>query len=504
MGRVYLADTADGRPLAIKVVRPEFADDPSFRRRFEREVDTARRVEGRYTAPVIDAGPRAPQPWLATAYVPGPSLRDAVDSHGPLPEESVLALVAGVAEALRSIHAAGVVHRDLKPSNVILAVGGPKVIDFGIARAADVTSLTQTGAPPGTPAYMSPEHVRGEEVTSAADVFALGVLANFAATGKLAFGGGTDPAVPYRILEREPNLEDCPKRVRSIVLRCLEKDPRRRPGAAEVSWLCQAASEARRPRRRHHFSARSEKTGWSATTLGPSTEDEPQARRARPWRVAAWAALGAVALTGATIALWPEGETYSLDPIEGPPGAAPPTVPAPGSTSPPPSKISVAVPNPAGRTLPTEPSTAAPPPGGPVIRYGFDRDTYDWRPLFGDGGIGISVVGAPTHAGTGALWLASTAEGSVGVGVDTTEVPPATAVTYYVYSDGSGEVTVKAFVRGAANNTYYPAGGEFELPTRTGWFPLTFTTPAEPITTIGIEVHSSTDDAEIGLDSVTW
>jgi hypothetical protein len=246
MGRVYLSYTPGGRPVAIKVIRSEYAGDPAFRRRFAQEVTTAQRVQGLYTAPVIDAGPNAAQPWLATAYVPGPSLQHAVGTWGPLPAESVLILVAGMAEALQSIHAAGVVHRDLKPSNVILAADGPRVIDFGIARAVDSTSMTQTGFRPGTPAFMSPEQVRGQPVTPAADVFSLGVLACFAATGELPFGGGLDPAVPYRILEQEPNLASCPEPVRRVALRCLDKDPARRPDPAGVIELCREASSGTR------------------------------------------------------------------------------------------------------------------------------------------------------------------------------------------------------------------------------------------------------------------
>jgi serine/threonine protein kinase len=242
MGRVYLSYTPGGRPVAIKVIRSEYADDPAFRRRFAHEVATAQRVQGLYTAPVIDAGPDAPQPWLATAYVPGPSLQYAIGSWGPLPAESVLVLVAGVAEALQSIHGAGVVHRDLKPSNVILAADGPRVIDFGIARAVDSTSMTQTGFRPGTPAFMSPEQVRGQPVTPAADIWSLGVLAAFAATGELPFGGGLDPAVPYRILEQEPALTGCPDSVRGVALRCLDKDPAARPDPAGVIQLCRGAS----------------------------------------------------------------------------------------------------------------------------------------------------------------------------------------------------------------------------------------------------------------------
>jgi phosphate ABC transporter phosphate-binding protein len=245
MGRVYLCRRpGDDTPVAVKVVRPEYAGDLAFRRRFEQEVATARLVRGQYTVPVLDADPRAEHPWLATAYVSGTSLQHAVQRDGPQRQAAVLFLVAEVAEALRSIHAAGVVHRDLKPSNVLLSPEGPKVIDFGIARAVDVTSVTATGVLVGTPAFMAPEYIRGEPVTPAADVFSLGVLANFAATGRMAFGGGGDMAVPYRILEQQPDLTGCPEPLRGIVTRCLDKDPRRRPAPDEVIRLCAAALPA--------------------------------------------------------------------------------------------------------------------------------------------------------------------------------------------------------------------------------------------------------------------
>jgi WD40 repeat protein len=238
MGRVYLARTPAGSAVAVKLVHREYAGDRAFRTRFEQEVAAARRVQGLYTVPVVDADLRADEPWLATAYVPGPSLQDAVAEHGPLPVDAAVGLIARVAEALQSIHAADVIHRDLKPSNIILTAEGPKVIDFGIARAADVTSVTGTGMLTGTPAYMAPEYIRGQTVTEAVDVFALGVVACFAVTGRPAFGVGSHHSVTYRILEQAPDLDDCPEPVRTIVAGCLEKDPQRRPTPAEVIQLC--------------------------------------------------------------------------------------------------------------------------------------------------------------------------------------------------------------------------------------------------------------------------
>jgi WD40 repeat protein len=242
MGRVFLGRTPAGSAVAVKVVHREYAADPAFRKRFEQEVTTAKRVQGIYTAPVVDADIQADEPWLATAYIPGPSLQYAVTEYGPLRVEAALSLVARVAEALQSIHAADVIHRDLKPSNVILTGEGPKVIDFGIARAADVTSITGTGIGPGTPAYMAPEHIDGKTLTPAADVFALGLVANFAATGELAFGGGSALVVIRRIAEHEPNLELCPEPVRAITAACLAKDPKRRPTPAEVIQQCRRAA----------------------------------------------------------------------------------------------------------------------------------------------------------------------------------------------------------------------------------------------------------------------
>ncbi|MEV8533664.1 protein kinase [Streptomyces sp. NPDC051211] len=242
MGKVYLSYTPGGRPVAIKVIRPEFGEDPEFRRRFAQEVKSAQRVQGLFTAPVIDADTDGAQPWLATAYVPGPSLAEAVVAHGALPVEAVLLLIAGMAEALTVIHGAGIVHRDLKPSNVLLAADGPRVIDFGIAYAADATSLTGSGVTIGTPSFMAPEQAAGRRVTPATDIFALGQVAAYAATGAPAFGEGTSHGVLYRIVHEEPDLSGVPERLTELITRCLAKDPEARPSISEIISLCQSAN----------------------------------------------------------------------------------------------------------------------------------------------------------------------------------------------------------------------------------------------------------------------
>ncbi|MET9253163.1 PQQ-binding-like beta-propeller repeat protein [Streptomyces sp. NPDC003717] len=236
MGRVYLARSPGGRTVAVKVVRNDLAADPDFRARFRHEVAIARAVSGRFTAPVVDADPEAALPWLATAYVLGPDLTDVVEAHGALPERTVRALAAGLAAALRDIHAAGLVHRDLKPSNVLLAADGPRVIDFGIARAVDGARMTQTGLVVGSPGFMSPEQATGADVGTAGDVFSLGTVLAFAATGRSAFGdaGSSHAALLYQIVHGEPDLTAVPASLAGLVRACLLKDPARRPAPAEI------------------------------------------------------------------------------------------------------------------------------------------------------------------------------------------------------------------------------------------------------------------------------
>jgi hypothetical protein len=215
--------------VAVKVIRAELAADPEFRTRFRREVAAARKVNGLYTALVVDTDLDGPMPWLATVYVAGPSLAEAVTSYGPLPAASVLMLAAGLAEGLGAIHAVGVVHRDLKPSNVLLADDGPRVIDFGISQAAEASTLTHAGLVVGSPGFMSPEQAEGREVGPPSDVFSLGSVLTFAATGSGPFGTGPTAALVYRVVHSPPDLHGVTAEIRSLVQRCLAKDASRRP-----------------------------------------------------------------------------------------------------------------------------------------------------------------------------------------------------------------------------------------------------------------------------------
>ncbi|MFF7210707.1 serine/threonine-protein kinase [Streptomyces sp. NPDC008238] len=228
MGTVYLARSRGGRAVAVKVARPELASDPAFRERFRAEVAAARTVGGFHTAPVVDADPDCATPWLATAYVPGPTLAELLATGGPLDEPHLRSLGAALAEALEAIHSCGLVHRDLKPGNIVMAEDGPRVLDFGIARAVESTRLTATGAAFGTPGYLAPEQALGEDVTGAADMFALGVVL-VAAAGGSAWGEGTPMSLMYRAVHEPPDVAVIPPDLREAVTSCLAKSPSARP-----------------------------------------------------------------------------------------------------------------------------------------------------------------------------------------------------------------------------------------------------------------------------------
>ncbi|WP_143667120.1 serine/threonine-protein kinase, partial [Streptomyces sp. ms184] len=251
MGQVFLARSDRGRTVALKLVRRELAERPEFRARFRQEVHAAHRVGGAWTAPVLDSDTEAPVPWVATGYVAGPSLQRIVSgrpgapvtasgAYGPLPARSVRFLGSGLAHALQHIHGAGLIHRDLKPSNVLMTIDGPRVIDFGIARALESVAdgdLTRTGVLVGSPGFMAPEQVRGERVTTACDVFCLGSVLAYAASGRLPFGtaeSGGVHALMFRIAQEDPDLTGVPEELAGVVRDCLEKDPAARPGTGEI------------------------------------------------------------------------------------------------------------------------------------------------------------------------------------------------------------------------------------------------------------------------------
>ncbi|MFJ8944811.1 serine/threonine-protein kinase [Streptomyces sp. NPDC102395] len=234
MGSVYLAHSPGGRPVAVKVVRPELARQPLFRKRFAREVAAARAVNGAYTAPVVNADTDCDEPWLATVFVAGPSLWETVRANGPLTAQETRRLGAGLAEALLDIHAAGIVHRDLKPHNVLMDTAGPRVIDFGIAHVPALPSLTDPGAVLGTPHFMSPEQITGKGPTPASDVFALGLVLAFAAGERSPFGAGSNAELLYRIVNAAPDVRSLPDGLRTLVTTCLAKRPAQRPTPAEL------------------------------------------------------------------------------------------------------------------------------------------------------------------------------------------------------------------------------------------------------------------------------
>ncbi|MFK3731480.1 serine/threonine-protein kinase [Streptomyces sp. NPDC088090] len=301
MGQVYLARTPDGGRVALKVIREEITGHPEALARFRREVATVRAVRSPHTARLVDASLDEAPYWLATEYVPGPTLRQAIGSQGPLGADACRRLFAELALALAGVHACGVTHRDLKPQNVILAAGGPRLIDFGIARGADDTALTRTGAAPGTPGFTAPEVLLRNETSPAADVFALGATMAYAATGRPPFGDGPAEAVSYRAVHEEidlPETVDGDDALGALIRACVAKDPRDRPGTAEVIARCAAPGGAPLP-----------PTRPDPVPAPPSAVPASPAPAPAPARRTGWGTVALVlALTGAVgTAAWQHG-----------------------------------------------------------------------------------------------------------------------------------------------------------------------------------------------------
>ncbi|MFI6931710.1 serine/threonine protein kinase [Streptomyces sp. NPDC050287] len=314
MGQVFLGRSAAGRAAAVKVVRAALAEVPEFRARFRQEVAALHRVGGEWTAPVLGADTEAAAPWVATEYVPGPSLHQVVkSSYGPLPEDTLHSLAGRLARALRAIHGAGLVHRDLKPSNILLTVDGPRIIDFGIARALDNVEgslRTSTGVLLGSPGFMSPEQVRGQRVTPASDVFSLGSVLVYAATGRLPFGSAElgPHALMFRIAEEEPDLTGVPQTLTGLITACLAKDPQRRPTAERLA--VHARTDTDGPWLPAELLAELSRLAARMLTAETPPQGTPAPARSTPrWRpvLAAVVAL-ATAATGTALALRDNGE----------------------------------------------------------------------------------------------------------------------------------------------------------------------------------------------------
>ncbi|MFE6690150.1 LamG-like jellyroll fold domain-containing protein [Streptomyces sp. NPDC057743] len=388
MGRVFLGRSPGGRQVAVKVVHAALVDQPDFRSRFRREVQAARAVSGAFTAPVIDADPDAAKPWLVTSYIAGPSLEKEVADRGPMPAPRVFALGAGLAEALVSIHHAHLIHRDLKPSNVLLAEDGPRVIDFGIARVVEGSSLTVTGYALGSPGFMSPEQVNGEEIGPASDVFSLGTVLAYAATGENPFGNGHLASLLYRVAHDTPELDTITDpALRALIADCLAKDPAQRPTPRELLTWCGAGAGAVAPPAADthgapHDLAPSDRTPSQGTGVDAGSRPSTSPSHSP----GASGAHGAGALPGGTATPGARTETAYLGrrptdadgatppPIapQPPPPASPDTPPAPLPVTPP-TGPTPAAPHDGPRTPPPGTATTQPSPTGSAGRRGPSR-----------------------------------------------------------------------------------------------------------------------------------
>ncbi|WP_338900363.1 protein kinase [Streptomyces sp. TG1A-60] len=504
MGNVYLARSDRGRTVAVKLVRQELAEQEEFRARFRQEVRAARQVGGYWTAPVLDADTEAGIPWVATGYVAGPSLQAVVGrDHGALPERTVRILAAGLAHALQDIHAAGLIHRDLKPSNVLVTIDGPRVIDFGIARALETVTdggLTRTGALVGSPGFMAPEQVRGDRITPACDVFCLGSVLAYAATGNLPFGAANSGvhALMFRIAQEEPDLEGLPEGLCDIVRDCLRKDPAARPTLPQILQRTRAEDTVVAGRSRDPWlpSALVAQLGRHAVRLLEAEDPEESAGSSgAPGASRAGAVSGSTAAAGGLAApggpaaaggsAVPGGSAAAGGggapggPVDGgrsgasdlarqPPAAAssapsasagvPPSGTAGQSSAPPASAgatPSAPVPAPVG------PASASPayPPGSPVFPYGGGPATPPGAPATPpEGGAVPPPPGAPGAASVDRLPTQTAGAGS--------QPPPPTAPSGHGPGSmpGCGPGAMPAGYGHPQQHTRQPAGGYGQQP----------------------------------------
>ncbi|MEV7617371.1 serine/threonine-protein kinase [Streptomyces sp. NPDC089799] len=408
MGSVYLSRTRGNQPVALKVIRREFAQEKDFRDRFEHEVQSARRVQGYHIVPVLDHDTSGEQPWLASAFIPGIALADALGAYGPLPLPAVFQLIGCTARALHSVHAAQVIHRDLKPSNILLGQNGPFVIDFGIARATDTTQLTRSGGFVGTPQYMSPEHALGRQVTPATDIFALGLIAAVTATGRHPYGDGAGISIAASIAntpQQAPDLSGYPDELRPLLERCLAADPAARPGPTELAEWCEKS--AGRPLR--------DFDGWLPAPLAEAIArrehlaQTPPAPAHSPAAPAA-PAPPAYAPTHTPPPQAPPGYAPTQAPQTAPPGQpAAPYVPTQAAPAPTPAAYAPTQ-GPAGTAHPAYAPTQGPGSGPYPAAAPYAPPTASGAPAAPAGGRGRSKV--PLIAGAGIVVLALVAGGA--------------------------------------------------------------------------------------------